>query len=228
MAVGIRHQELLHLERRQIGALRLNPLQLLRAHISAQQTRHELHQQHNADQGERIGDAIAHRDGSLLQRLDAIHGIDRGGQGGCVGQRAGEQPGSEGVRETEGFRHDHRRHSAGADRRQSRQDEAAGLAAEGAEEARPGLQADGVHEQEESQFRDRWGRLEAEMTEYQRDEKHRGRAERDSFDGNLSEPRADREDDEQAKNGFKEQLRHQESPNWLGWTGQSGKLCSTG
>ena len=214
MAVGIRYQELLHLQRRQVGALRLNPLQLLRAHISAQQTRQELHQQHNADQRERIGDAITHGDGSLLQRLDAIHGVDCGGQGGRVGQRAGEQSGSESVRETENLRHDHRRHSAGADRRQSCQDIAAGLAPEGAKEARPGLQADGIHEQEESQLRDRWGRLEAEMTEHQRDEKHRGRAERDSFDGNLPEPRAEREDDEQAQNGFEEQLRHQESL-WL-------------
>ena len=83
----------LPLELRNIARLDMRDLAYLLRHVGVDDARHELHEQHHADDTKEIGNAVADRDGVLILRRHCLLG--RGERRGRR-QRAGEKAGDDG------------------------------------------------------------------------------------------------------------------------------------
>ena len=222
--------------------------------IRVHDARHQLHEQHDADDAEEIRDAVADRDRVLILGGD---GLLRGGKRRGRGQRAGEQAGDHGRQLTRVIARlpgldgpadeqaQDRGEAAGEDDHRAQQHVGLEVVLHVLEEVRPGDKADRGHEEHEAQVFDDLQRLRGVVDLFddeagieacaekravdQRDDKDAGRAEADPLDGDPPEQIADRGDPE---DGEHQEIRsvdgssHLFSPLIFSWEALHRGRCS--
>jgi len=199
LQVGVGDLELPLGQQRLLAGLARHPICFRLLDRPSQQLGQERNQQGHAHDAERIRDAIADRDRGGHLRIHPADCVDRAGQRGSVGHRAGEHACSQCVRVAHQPGEQHGHQPRGQQSGQGHDDKLAALPLEGAEEARAGLQPDRVDEEQQAQVHHRLGNGQPEVAEGQADEEDRSSSQRHPAPGQAAEPRAngkDREEDE--------------------------------